>query len=212
MARATRLTPEVQQQIITSILAGSFVVEAAQRAGVHRATLDRWRAKGDPDGHPDEPDLDKMAVTDLRRLCKTHGIPIKTPAKRNEMATALEAVGAGSFDRYRVFRAAIDEAEAQLQQRLVAQWQQTMSPITEAVINPDGTRTERIIKQAPWQSIATFLSRRFPQQWSQPLALELSGPDGGPITVTAEDTLARQVKAFLEGVTEGEKAPADTGD
>ena len=46
MARRTKLTPEVQERIVTAIRAGSFREPAARSAGVSAATFYRWMRLG----------------------------------------------------------------------------------------------------------------------------------------------------------------------
>jgi hypothetical protein len=46
MARPTKLTDEVQKQIVRAIAAGAYGEVAAEAAGIHKATLYRWLAKG----------------------------------------------------------------------------------------------------------------------------------------------------------------------
>ena len=47
-----------------------------------------------------------------------------------------------------------------------------------------------------WQRRAWWLERRFPKRWGQKQSLELSGPDGGPLTVT--DASKAELEAFLD--------------
>ena len=47
-----------------------------------------------------------------------------------------------------------------------------------------------------WQRRAWWLERRFPKRWGQKQSLELSGPDGGPVEVTAN--AQAELAAFLD--------------
>lgn len=213
MAAATRLTNELQDRIVADVLVGSYISRACERAGIDKGTFTRWMHKGDPAGHPDEPDLSAMALADLRRLCKTHSLRVAKGDNRASLAAKLDAVGAGSYDRYRAFRVAVEEAEAQLEARLIDQWQQTMSPIVETVTAPDGTKTDRMVRQANYQSIATFLARRFPARWPvTPISVEVSGPGGRPIEVTVETELAEALEAYKQGVSDGRDRELEQAD
>lgn len=44
--RPTKLTPAVQRRILKAIEAGCTIEHAAQAAGIHKATLHRWRQQG----------------------------------------------------------------------------------------------------------------------------------------------------------------------
>jgi hypothetical protein len=48
MARPCKLTPEVQEKIVTAIAAGNAEETAAEYAGIHPATFFRWMAEGRP--------------------------------------------------------------------------------------------------------------------------------------------------------------------
>lgn len=47
VGRRTKLTPAVQDRIVTALRAGCYLESAAQLAGVDRSTLFRWMAKGE---------------------------------------------------------------------------------------------------------------------------------------------------------------------
>ena len=46
VGRHTKLTPELQQQIVVRILAGGFDHVAAESAGIDRSTFYRWMERG----------------------------------------------------------------------------------------------------------------------------------------------------------------------
>jgi hypothetical protein len=50
MARPTKLTAQLEEQIVRAIRAGSFPEVAARYAGVDRSTYYRWMERGDPEG------------------------------------------------------------------------------------------------------------------------------------------------------------------
>jgi hypothetical protein len=50
--RPTKLNPQVQNAIVAAVRAGSYWEDAAVRAGVHPATVRRWRAEAEADDAP----------------------------------------------------------------------------------------------------------------------------------------------------------------
>lgn len=50
--RPTKLNPQVQDAIVAAVRAGSYWEDAAVRAGVHPATVRRWRAEAEQDDAP----------------------------------------------------------------------------------------------------------------------------------------------------------------
>src|SRR5213080_4022208 len=46
VARPTKLTPEIQQRIVTAIRAGNYAEPAARSAGISPATYYRWLERG----------------------------------------------------------------------------------------------------------------------------------------------------------------------
>lgn len=201
MPRATSLTDEVQRKVVEGISAGLHVVRAAELAGISEGTFYRWMEKGDPSRQADQPQLRNMAKPDLLALAKHHDIPHNSKTPKPTLVDRLEAAGAGSWGRYSKFREAIEAAEAELEQRLVAQWQLTMQAITRPERQSDGTIRQVVVKHANYQSAATFLARRFPERWSPTHVLEISGRDGGPI-VTREERVDR-LADWLEGILDG---------
>lgn len=195
------LTDEVQRKVVEGISAGLHVIRAAELAGISEGTFYRWMEKGDPSRQVDQPQLRNMARPDLIALAKHHNIPHNAKTPKRVLVERLDAVGAGSWARYSKFREAVETAEAELEQRLVAQWQLTMQAITRTERGPDGRDRQVLVKHANFQSAATFLARRFPQRWSPTHVLEISGRDGGPI-VTREERVDR-LADWLEGILDG---------
>jgi transposase-like protein len=52
LGRPSKLTPELQEQIVKDVKQGNFIEIAAERAGVHRTTVFRWLREAE-EGHPD---------------------------------------------------------------------------------------------------------------------------------------------------------------
>lgn len=201
MPRATSLTDEVQRKVVEGISAGLHVVRAAELAGIGETTFYVWMEKGDPSRQADQPQLPNMARRDLVALAKAHGVAHNSKTPKDTLVERLETAGVGSWARYAKFREAVEAAEAELEQRLVAQWQLTMQAITRTERGPDGRDRQVVVKHANFQSAATFLARRFPQRWSPTHVLEISGRDGGPI-VTREERVDR-LADWLEGILDG---------
>ena len=70
------------------------------------------------------------------------------------------------------FVEALTRAEAQCEVRMVAQWQAAMP--------------------GDWRAIRDFLERRYNGRWGRKEKHELSGPDGGPISLSW-DELSREI-------------------
>jgi len=104
MARPTKLTPALQEEIVRAIRGGSYPEIAAVYAGIDRSTYYRWIERGDPEG--------------------------TRPADRP----------------YRIFRAAVEQAKAAAEIRLVAL-------ISRAAEND-------------WRAGAHLLARQNPARWS----------------------------------------------
>lgn len=210
MPPASILTEALQRRVVAGIQSGLHIERAARAAGISETTFYRWMEQGHPDSAAQAPPLANMGTKELRLLAKSHEVPIGARTSRANLLTALTDAGVNTWERCRAFREAVEEAEAALEQRLVAQWQLTMQPLTRMEKNAEGEEVEVIVRHANFQSTATFLARRFPEKWSQALALELAGKDGGPISisVTREATIAATVKAYLQGIEDGEHEEA----
>jgi len=104
MARPTKLTPALQEEMVRAIRGGSYPEIAAVYAGIDRSTYYRWIERGDPEG--------------------------TRPADRS----------------YRIFRAAVEQAKAATEIRLVAL-------ISRAAEND-------------WRAGAHLLARQNPARWS----------------------------------------------
>lgn len=56
MARESKLTPEVQRRIVTSLRAGNYAVVAAKAAGISEPTFYRWMEHGEDKGEENLPE------------------------------------------------------------------------------------------------------------------------------------------------------------
>jgi len=115
VARPTKLTPALQEEIVRAIRGGSYPEIAAVYAGVDRSTYYRWMERGDPEG--------------------------TRPADRI----------------YRVFRAAVEQAQAAAEIRLVAL-------ISRAA-------------EHDWRAGAHLLARQHPSRWSARAQQEVETPE-----------------------------------
>ena len=88
MGRKTRLTPEIQQQVVTAISSGNWQEIACEYAGIHPATYYRWlergqaeieRLEGDDDAEPNEEE------TPYREFCEA--------VRKAQAVSEVQAVG-----------------------------------------------------------------------------------------------------------------------
>ena len=116
--RPTKLTPEVQERIVSAIRAGNYLETASAYAGIDQSTLHKWISRSK---EPDAP----VALIE--------------------------------------FRQSVERARAEAEVRTVALIQQA----------------------APqsWQAAAWYLERSHPKRWARREKVEMSGPEGGPITL-----------------------------
>ena len=202
MPRPSALNDEVQRKIVEGIRAGLHIARAAEAAGISEHTFYQWMEKGDPSREADQPQLAAMTRQDLRALAKTNGVAHNAKTPKATLVERLEAAGAGSWGRYAKFRQAVEAADVELEQRVAAQWQLTMQPITRTEKDPvTGRDVQVVVRHANYQSMATFAARRWPERWSPKHILEISGRDGGPI-VTREERVDR-LADWLEGILDG---------
>ena len=122
MGRKTKLTPEVQKNIVDAIKAGAYFETACRYAGIAPTTAYEWiaRGKGETKGRP------------------------KTPLHAE-------------------FADAIRGAEAEVETRMIAQWQQAMP--------------------GDWRAIQMFMERRFPDRWGRRERHEVTGEGGKEIVI-----------------------------
>lgn len=105
----------------------------------------------------------------------------------------LEEGGKDDADeKYREFRQAVEKARAEAEVRNVA-------IIADAA------------KRGTWQAAAWFLERSFPRQWSKTSRTELTGADGGPVSVSVDpEALESRIAALIAKRQRGEDDDADT--
>jgi hypothetical protein len=161
--RPTRLTEKVQNDVCVAVRASTPLHWAAQFAGVDAATLRKWR---------------QVATSAAG----------KRPRERSQHERRCIA-----------FFTEVERAEAAA---FIMGWQRILdasSPTTlvtdrtTSKVTEDGEVLETVTvtesRQAPgnWQAMAHLMERRFPKDMHMATALEVSGPDGGPLTVVSND-------------------------
>lgn len=82
-----KLTPELQKQIVKTILAGNYGEVASEAAGIDRATFYRWMERGQKSGKADKPYREfRSAVEEARADSETELV-----------ATIMKAAASGSW-------------------------------------------------------------------------------------------------------------------
>lgn len=150
IGRPTKLTPELQEQIVNAIKAGNSIVEAAQLCGVGERTIHEWRARGEAD---DAPELFAQFAQAL------------TQARATSRDLLINAA----------FKDAIGGVEI------------------EQGTRGDGTEYTKVTP--PNGRIALeLLARMFPREWRPVKAVEVSGPEGGPVALSHDlEALAARI-------------------
>lgn len=198
--RPTKLDQVVRYNTTTGtpVTAGEAVVErrklglpdqeAADSAGISRATLHKWRLGG------------ARARTEALRGKRL----TKTERALAEFVDALERAEA--------------EAEANRLAIInrAASGGAVVTKTTEKVkVNPDGTTTvlERTIVtetlRPEWTAAAWWLERRKPARYAR--RVEVTGPEGAPLVPQDEQAanIAAELRAFQAGIATAQEAAAD---
>lgn len=179
MARPTKLTPAVQQNIIDRLKAGATVKATCDSVGIGERTYYQWVAVGK--AYLDGEDHDKMP-----RLIKDR----ETLAQFSQEVTRAIADG--------LVMAAIRFREGMSPSEVASSTTETM---TETRIGKDGkpyqytkTVTKKTVTKSPgdWRAAMEYLARRDPDNWArQKVNLEHTGKDGGAIEFKWEDLFKR---------------------
>lgn len=74
MGRPTKLTPEVQEKIVSLVRAGNYPEVAAQAAGINAATYYRWMQKGEESTKPYGEF--REAVKEAQAAAESHAVTI----------------------------------------------------------------------------------------------------------------------------------------
>jgi hypothetical protein len=183
MARPSKLTPELQQKIITRLVAGSTITATCDSIGITDATFRNWINRG------------------------------KAEAARRDNPRVKEGTKQwADEDPFFVFFMEATRAMADGLVHATARFREGMNPsqsetiTTETVIEtktrtikkPDGTIeqvpyeatktiTRRTVSHIPgdWRAAMEYLARRDPDNWarSAPQKHEVTGKDGGAIII-----------------------------
>jgi predicted DNA-binding transcriptional regulator AlpA len=187
MARETKLTPDVQQTICDEIRKGLPIVRAAKVAGISEPTFYRWMQQGEPDA-PGEPQLRSMPIATLRALARDAGITVPAKATKPQIVTVLDDAGLGSWENFRKFREAVEAADVELERRFVENVEKASRPIFDDA--------GKLIDAGRPNVLLTFMARRF-KHWSPTQTVEVSGPEGEPVSIEVRaKAIAASAAAF----------------
>ena len=180
MARPTKLTPDLQEDILRALRAGATIESTCDSVGIGVSTFYMWVAVGE--AYRDKQPHDKMPRKIKDREALSEFSEQVTRAKANGLIHATVR-----------FREGMNPS-------------QTVSNITETVTEtrlrtvkkPDGsteqvpyehtkTTNRRMITDSPgdWRAAMEYLARRDPEHWArQTIHHEHTGKDGKPIEAT----------------------------
>ncbi|MFG1976949.1 hypothetical protein ACGFJC_47120 [Nonomuraea fuscirosea] len=171
--RPTKLTPELAAQLCGYVRAGNYLTVAADKVGVHEATVYRWLERGE---EVDQRDDD----------------------------TDVSEEDAAAADFYRAFREARADAEIMFVGVLLEDAQGGVV-VKETTRSADGSVEETTRTPPNYKAALEWLSRTKNDRWGSRKALEVSGPDGGPVTLDHQSGVVEHlaervaaVKAKLE--------------
>lgn len=112
------------------------------------------------------------------------------------------------------FREAVNRARAESEIRVVGQIQrvimggQVLREVTRTM--PDGgTETERHYAPPDGRVALEFMSRAYPDRWARRSAIEVSGPDGGPIQVEQGRVIATLAERLHASLNDEETVDAE---
>lgn len=163
IGRPTKLTPELQEQLVAAIKAGNSIAEAAQLVGVHEATIHRWRQQGEADDA--EPPFREFREALTRARAHARDLLINAAFKDAIGGVEIESGTRGDGGEY------------------------------TKVTPPNG----RIALE--------LLARMFPRDWRPVKAVEVSGPEGGPVQMSHDlEALAARISKVRADHENGQDA------
>lgn len=150
MARPTKLTPELQKQLVKAIETGNSIAEAAELCGIGERTVYDWKTRGEADDAPEEFSQFSQALTGARARARDVLIS----------SAFSDALGGMEIER-----------------------------------GTRGDGTEYVKTTPPNGRIALeLLARMFPREWRPVKAVEVSGPEGGPVPLSSDlEALAARI-------------------
>lgn len=184
-----RLTDEKIDRLADLVRLGHYLESAAALVGVGRTSFYRWLAEG-------------------ARLRES------PPARPSSPERRLMAF------HERIEAAAAQSEHSGLAAIAMAGTQRQTSHVTTTTASPDGTTVVTRTEDRPpdWRATAWRMERRFGRRWALQAAVELSGPEGGPVpvTVSASDVLGklaelREARAAEPITTAGDSPEDDEG-
>lgn len=159
--RRTSLTPEVQKRLLDLLRAGVPIAHAGPASGVTAATVHNWIRRGEDAAADYEAGLTVPASEQLFRAFFEEAARARAEGVARAVANVRKA-GAGGY---------------------------IVRELERSYRNADGQLvTEREVFRAPpeWRAEAWFLERAARDAFGKTIAeVQLSGPGGGPIEVTA---------------------------
>jgi hypothetical protein len=191
--RKTKLTPELQEQLVDALAAGAYAETACDYVGISTTTYYRWLQLGEQ-GERDlqnHPKLDDTPDT----------IPYEDRYRLLQQRRRRYAEQARQSRPFREFRDAVTRASARAEVSALATLRTAVSAATRAVVVPIGQGMSEVQlvpdHDARAKAAIEFLKRRFPDRWTDRQRVE----HAGGLTVTDErfDTsdLSEQDKAEL---------------
>lgn len=194
---------EAEQELIANPISSPYSIPISRDEAITQHQMERGMKPGRPTKLT--PDRHKFIIDKIRE-----GVPDKVacglagchPLSLAEWCTQGRLdIEAGKNTIFSRFSIDVKIARSELEARLAAKWAKiSVEPQTKTkkvfkeqiVPKDDGSvevvkyldsETVEIIGDGNWQSIAEYLSRRFPERWKKQQTIEQTGPDGGPIQI-----------------------------
>lgn len=179
--------PAVIADLVDAIEQGGTVADACLRAGIHERTWRRWWAR---------------AVAELARLAAAEDVeanPIETPFV--EFHFTIERARAGAkLEALATVRKAIrgwDDVETiVVEKKIVYVIDGVEHEATQT------TTTTKSKKLFAWAAAMTWLERRYPGEFARLVRNELTGAEGGPISVEDTAALKARIEERLDEIAE----------
>lgn len=167
---ASTLTEEVSSTILSAVLDGCSMEDAAGAVGIHKATLYRWQKRG----------REAIAAREQGDAANPDDDPFVAFSEALETARFKSKV-----DAIRMWRKAI------------LGWDYEETTVVEM---PDGSTKTTTKKghRFDYRAVVEWLERRYPKEFGRIIRQELSGPDGEPIPIEERArSLSAEVEKFL---------------
>lgn len=176
MARRTRLTKDLQGQIVAALATGVTEDAACRTVSLHPSVYYRWKQRG--------------------RLAETHWTRLTPEQQRLEVLYKefYEAVTRAWHQSHTRLAGAVLSAAVP---------HETVERIVVRKANGEVEETTRTRREWDWRAAMTILERRFPEDWGKRDRVEVSGPDGGPVQVEAAAVQALREKVDRLRAVEG---------